>query len=336
MAENVPAPGGLLNPSALPCLDQVRPSPRGPNPSLALACDLLVGGTVSTVLSVIEVSVFNFTPRGPARRVRRVRDVLEMGCRQLHPVDGASRSRAIPVPSGCRGPELNSLIAQSHDTPMPEIGVWLVCLLSFAGSIGAEIVLVLQAMGPRGGLPGKYLTSRFWFWRLMLAGVAVTVGVAYFYTAKLPPIAYIHLGAATAGLLTHAAVGTPTDLEAIDRPCRRDRCSGSSSVWCRSSVVPSRRCAATSGREDSSAAVVSSASFRCSSSAERGRPSLSPFRDRAPEAIAKVQNSAQTEAHAEADEAVMVRGRGYEAIGGAAAIRIEEPGTATHHTRITT
>jgi|GEM_PF-2327472 len=71
----------------------------------------------------------------------------------------------------------------------------------FGGSLAVEIVLVLQAMGPKGAIPRKYKTKLFWGVRLTLAILSGLIATAY-YAPQLPLFLYVHMGAATPAILT--------------------------------------------------------------------------------------------------------------------------------------
>lgn len=72
------------------------------------------------------------------------------------------------------------------------------------GSLAVEIVLVLQAMGPRGAIPGKYKTKLFWTVRILLALLSGGIATAYF-SPQLPLFLYVHMGAATPAILTRVS-----------------------------------------------------------------------------------------------------------------------------------
>jgi hypothetical protein len=72
------------------------------------------------------------------------------------------------------------------------------------GSSAVEIILILQAMGPRGAIPGKYKTKLFWIVRIFLAFLAGGIATAYF-SPHLPLFLYVHLGAATPAILTRVS-----------------------------------------------------------------------------------------------------------------------------------
>ena len=74
----------------------------------------------------------------------------------------------------------------------------------FGGSLAVEIVFVLQAMGPRGALPGKYKTRLFWAVRTILALLSGGIATAY-YSPQLPLFLYVHMGAATPAILTRVS-----------------------------------------------------------------------------------------------------------------------------------
>lgn len=74
----------------------------------------------------------------------------------------------------------------------------------FGGSLAVEIILVLQTMGPRGAVPGKYKTRLFWGVRALLALLSGGIATAYF-SPQLPLFLYVHLGAATPAILTRVS-----------------------------------------------------------------------------------------------------------------------------------
>jgi hypothetical protein len=71
----------------------------------------------------------------------------------------------------------------------------------FVGSIAVEVVLILQVMGPNGGMPGRYKTRFFWGVRIVLGLISGLIATAY-YSPHLPMYLYVHLGAATPAILT--------------------------------------------------------------------------------------------------------------------------------------
>src|SRR5258707_4906293 len=82
--------------------------------------------------------------------------------------------------------------------------VYLAFIYGLGGSLAVEIILLLQAMGPRGAVPGKYKTKLFWIVRIVLAVISGLIATAYF-SPHLPLFLYIHLGAATPAILTRAS-----------------------------------------------------------------------------------------------------------------------------------
>lgn len=86
------------------------------------------------------------------------------------------------------------------------------------GSLAVEIVLILQAMGPRGAVPGKYKTKLFWSVRGALALLSGGIATAY-YSPQLPLFLYVHMGAATPAILTRVSrVGDDTDEAGAQQP----------------------------------------------------------------------------------------------------------------------
>ena len=81
---------------------------------------------------------------------------------------------------------------------------YLAFVFGFCGSVAVEVVLVLQAMGPRGAVPGKYKTRLFWSVRIVLAFLSGGIAVAY-SSPQLPLFLYVHLGAATPAILTRVS-----------------------------------------------------------------------------------------------------------------------------------
>lgn len=72
------------------------------------------------------------------------------------------------------------------------------------GSLAVELVLALQMMGPRGGIPPKYRTWTFWILRVLLTLCSGGIATAYF-APQLPALLYVHIGAATPVILTRAS-----------------------------------------------------------------------------------------------------------------------------------
>ena len=70
--------------------------------------------------------------------------------------------------------------------------------------MAVEIILVLQAMGPKGAILGKYKTKLFWYTRLGLALLSGFFATAY-YSPQLPLFLYMHIGAATPAILTRVS-----------------------------------------------------------------------------------------------------------------------------------
>jgi len=77
---------------------------------------------------------------------------------------------------------------------------YLAFIFGFCGSVAVEVVLILQAMGPRGAIPGKYKTRLFWSVRIVLAVLSGGIAVADF-SRQLPLFLYVHLSAATPAIL---------------------------------------------------------------------------------------------------------------------------------------
>ena len=87
----------------------------------------------------------------------------------------------------------------------------------FGGSLAVEIILILQAMGPRGAIPAKYKTRLFWCVRLVLALLSGMIATAYF-SPQLPLFLYVHLGAATPAILTRVSRVADDDSADADEP----------------------------------------------------------------------------------------------------------------------
>ena len=80
---------------------------------------------------------------------------------------------------------------------------YLAFMFAFCGSAAVEIILILQVMGPRGAIPGKYKTWLFWSLRATLAVISGVFAIAYYASSpQLPLFLYVHLGAATPAILT--------------------------------------------------------------------------------------------------------------------------------------
>ena len=73
--------------------------------------------------------------------------------------------------------------------------VWLAFAYGFCGSMAVEIILILQSMGPKGAVAGKYKTRLFWGVRLSLGLISGLIATRLLRPLSCPLFLYIHLGA---------------------------------------------------------------------------------------------------------------------------------------------
>lgn len=90
----------------------------------------------------------------------------------------------------------------------------LAFVFGLTGSLAVELILIYKAIGPKGGLPGKYKTRLFWFVRLALALASGIIAVAYF-SPQIPLFLYVHIGAATPTIIARVSQVADSDDESV-------------------------------------------------------------------------------------------------------------------------
>ncbi len=91
----------------------------------------------------------------------------------------------------------------------PESAPYVAFGLGVTGSLAAEALLYVRAH-ERGQIPRRYLTWGFWTGRAFLSAIGGVLAWAYYaYTPGLPPILYLHVGAATPAILLNFADHRP-------------------------------------------------------------------------------------------------------------------------------